>query len=715
MIAMKRHPSWRELNRLADDELDADARGAALKHLAACPRCSANMSLLNDLREAGRGMRHPSPPKELLDDILRDRARGLRTILPAVPPSPRPARRLLPAAAAVAVIASLAGLATLTLTSEAGAGASELMVDPALPMPGERIRLAYRPGVELRGETELRLRLRLRGPDSEPPRQTLGAYDEVILRPDGDGLYVGSFQLPPDFAYAVMAVEDLSGARLDDRGGRLWSVRAHADDGTPLPDAIRQEFLVLQNRSWPEARDALHEMTLLYPGMAEGWSMQLTYEDHTRPPAEEAVNRAGHREHFRQLERQLEQGNPSADEVAAMVRYAGALEDQAAVEHWLGRLEALAPAHRLAMNYRMVGLGSDQVEATQYIESLWSVEEYRTETVCRAGFRAAEVANDADLAREWATRCLPLADDPGFALRLALVLVAQEETRERGIRAIRMLLDHVSEQTAEERPLHYTPEEVQRESRVLRTTLRVGLGRQLLDSGEPVAAVLELDAAEDLGLWLPDLYRLRLEALLSIGDMSEARSDFHRLDADPVYPRESVDSLARLFPSMTRVEREEGRGQAEDEMIERVLDLEVRRGLPPGRLTTPAGQSLALETLLSGRPTILLLWDRRALEEPDDIAQVLRATDLLAGGPGQILWVTPEPASESLQSFRRRYGLELPVYQDPGSELAAALGYWGVRSYIVIDGTGRIRTHAHSLMEAVRHLEVLLLGSRDSA
>jgi hypothetical protein len=715
MIAIKRHPSWRELNRLADDELDADARRAAMEHVAGCPRCSANVSLLNDLREAGREMRHPSPPKDLLDDVLRDRAQGLRTILPAVPPSSRPGRRLLPVAAAVAVIASLAGLATLTLTSEAGAGASELTVDPALPLPGERIRLAYRPGVELRGETELRLRLRLRGPDSEPPRQTLGAYDEVILRPDGDGLYVGSFQLQPDFAYAVMAVEDLSGARLDDRGGRLWNVRAHADDGTPLPDAIRQEFLVLQNRSWPEARDALHEMTLLYPEMAEGWSMQLTYEDHTRPPAEEAVSRAGHREHFRRLERQLREGDPSTDEVAAMVRYAWALEYTDAFDHWLRRLESLAPAHQVVLTYRVAGLGSDQVEATRYIESLWSVEEYRTEIVCRAGFRAAEEVHDAVLAREWATRCLPLADDHEFGLRLALVLVAHEETRERGIREIRMLLDHVSEQTAEERPLHYTPEEVQRESRVLQTTLRVGLGRQLLDSGEPVSAVLELDAAEDLGLWRPDLYRLRLEALLSIGDMSGARFDFHRLDADPVYPRESVDSLRRLFPAMNSAEREEGRRQAVAEMRPRVLDLEVHRGLPPGQLLTSMGQSRALETLLSGRPTILLLWDRRTFDTPDVVAEVVRAADLLGGGPGQILWVTSEPHSESLQSFRRRSGLELPVYQDPGSELATALGEWGMRGYFVIDGTGRIRTQTHSLMEAVRHLEVLIQGSRDTA
>ncbi|MEK6254341.1 MAG: hypothetical protein N2B05_06595 [Gemmatimonadales bacterium] len=90
----------------------------------------------------------------------------------------------------------------------------------------------------------------------------------MILSPRADGLYVGSFQLPPDFAYAVMAVENLSGDRLDDRDGRLWDVRAHADDGAPLAGALRQNFLVLQNRSWPDARDALLDMTFLYPDRA---------------------------------------------------------------------------------------------------------------------------------------------------------------------------------------------------------------------------------------------------------------------------------------------------------------------------------------------------------------------------------------------------------------------------------------------------------------
>ncbi len=183
MIDLSRHLAWGELNRLADDELDADSRARAMAHVASCSKCSQSLSFIRQLGEAGRDMKHPRPPKGLLDEILRHRSEGARVILPAVsPPSPR-GRRLPAAAAAAVIVAALAGLATLTLTSEAGAGASELTVIPAQPVPGEEIRLEYRPGGLLAGETALRLRLRLRRPETEPPRETLGAYDEVILQP----------------------------------------------------------------------------------------------------------------------------------------------------------------------------------------------------------------------------------------------------------------------------------------------------------------------------------------------------------------------------------------------------------------------------------------------------------------------------------------------------------------------------------------------------
>ena len=103
------------------------------------------------------------------------------------------------------------------------------------------------------------------------------------------------------------------------------------------------------------------------------------------------------------------------------------------------------------------------------------------------------------------------------------------------------------------------------------------------------------------------------------------------------------------------------------------------------------------------------------LDPGGGIEEVIRARNLLAGGVGQLLWITPEPDSESLQAFTREAGLGVPVYHDPGAMLATSLGEWGSSGYYVIDRAGMIRARTNSLMEAVRHLEVLRLGSRDTA
>jgi hypothetical protein len=715
MVWLKKHPSWRELNRLSDDELDTDSRRPAMEHVVACPKCSRRMSFLRSLREAGRDMRHPSPPRELLDDIMRSRSEGLRVILPAIPPAPRSQRRMLPAAAAVVTMAGLAGLASVFLASEAGAGASELTIDPPRPVPGEEVQLSYRPTTELAGEMELRLRLRLRRPDSEPPRETLGMLEEVVLRPDGDGRYVGSFRLPPDFAFAAMAVENPAGNRLDDRDGRLWSLRAHTDDGVPRLEALRQEFRVLEKRSWPEAREALHEMTLLYPDRAEGWSLELAHERPTQLPDEAAASLAKHREIFRELEARAERLQPSTEDVASMARYAAALGDETALGRWLTRLEALDPAHRLILSAAVADFGSEPARADAYLEELWSDDGLRSSTIYREGFRIAIRAGDMGAARRWALRGLPVDDDHGWARDAALALVAHPETRERGVSEIRTLLAHVEEQTDEERTLHSTPDEVRRESRRMQATLRVRLAEQLVAAGEPDAAILELEAADGLGEWLSDLHRARLEATLRQGDTVAALSDFRRLDADPVYSRESVDSLRQRLPPGSPADLQQGRVQAEREMVQRVLaQQDTRRGLPDIRLLTPTGTSRSVRNLVAGRPTVLMVWDRRLFGSPGDAAEVVRARDLLTGGGGQLLWVTPEPDSEALQVFTRENGIGIPAYHDPRSELATTLGEWG-RGYFVIDRAGNIRTRTDSLMEAVRHLEVLRLGSRDTA
>jgi hypothetical protein len=715
MVRLSRHLSWRELNRLADDELDADSRGLAIEHVAACPKCSGRLSFLGSLRNAGRDMRHPTPPRELLEDVLRSRSEGLRSILPAISAPQRSPRRALPAVAAVAIIASLALLAPLFFAPEAGAGVSELKFDPPRPVPGEEVHLSYRPATELAGEAEVRLRLRLRRPDSEPPRETLGTHAEVILRPDAEGRYIGSFQLPPDFAFASMAVETSAGDRVDDRGGRLWSMRAHGDDGTPRLGALRQEFLVLQNRSWPDAAAVLHEMTLLYPERAEGWSLQLAHELPVQLPDEAAAGLARHREIFRGLQNRAERLESSAEETAAMARYAASLEDTAAFGEWLARLEALDAAHRLVVSARVSAFYTEPVQALAYLERLWSTHGSEANAIYKEGFQAAIRAGDRKAAHRWALRGLDVDGDDLWIRDLALALVMDPETRERGISEIRRLLAHLGEAADEVRPLNSTLEEVHRGSLRLRANLRVELAEQLMASGDLDAAMRELEAADSLGQWLPELYRARLEARLLEGGKQAALADFHRLDADPVYSRKSVDSLRHRLPPVSTADLRAGRERAESEMVQRVLANQFRRGLPPSELRTSTGQPITLESLLAGRPAVLLVWDRRVFGSAEDTEEVVRARNLLAGGPGQLLWVTSELDSESLQVFIREAGLGLPAHHDPRSKLGTALGEWGSRGYYVIDRAGMIRARTDSLMEAVRHLEVLLLGSRDTA
>lgn len=714
MIRMWRHPSWRDLNRVADGELEGPDRASVRRHLANCHRCAREVAFLRELTEAGREVRHPEPPRGLLDEVLRDREEGTRIILPAVSgPKPQLNRRLRVATVA-AVTILVAGVATMLATSDAGAGASELHVEPVQPTPGQEVRLRYRPGSELAGQAQLRLRLRIRKPDSEPPRGTLGAYDEVLLVPDGDGGYEGSYILPDDFAFGLMSVEDPGGTVLDDRGGRLWTLRAFDERGLPLPEALRQEFLVLQNRSWPEGWATLHEMTVLYPELAEGWSLLMLHEQSSWLPGEDALARAGYRERFRILQRKEADGTLGARETEARVRFAGALEDDEALTYWLGRLEAVDPANRLLLTMRRAGLWGSAETAEPYLEHLWSAEDTRTESVCDAGFRQATFDGNGEAARRWARRCLGVIEGLEPAREMAMALLSNPETATEGEEAIGTLIEELEDPSEDRRPLDLSVAEYESELRRLRASLRIELARQLLGSGEPAAAIPELDAADSSGIWNPEIYRLRLEARLEVADTAGARLDYLRLEADPVYPRASLDSLGRRLRWDSRDADPGIRRNVEAELIARVgREMEGNRSLPDLPLLEPGGGRLSASSLARGRPTVLLSWDRRIPSDSDPVTEVLRARDILSRGDGQLLWITEEPLSESLDAYRRGRGLLLPVYQDPGSELTQTLGAWrGSMTCFVIDRAGTIRARSYSLMEAVRQLEVIEMRLR---
>jgi hypothetical protein len=715
MTGFEKHPSWAELNRLADGELSGDRRRRVATHSAACSRCRETVSYLSAVREAAGEIRHPSPPRDLLNDVIESRQAGQRVILPAAAVD-LPKTRRAPAAAAGLALALAGGLATVLAVSEAGAGSSDLTFDPRVPRVGEAIEVTYRAGSLLAGQDRLRLRVRARKADATTPRATMGRYVELDLHPRGDGEYTTTLDLSADVAYATFSVEDPTGTLLDDRGGRLWDLLSHDSRGQPLLEALRQQFLVLEMRDWPAAGEGLEQMTYLYPDRAEGWSRQLAHEKPILLPDEAAASAAKHREIFRDLQdRALALGTPPPEEIASLTRYAMALSEEEAAAYWLDRLEAVEPLHPLALSARLlIEAGRGDLEALDFLEEVWTSSGARSAVVYRGGLAYASRIGDPEAVRRWALRGLPLTSDHEWAVQASLAMVAHPETREQGIAEVKRLIAHLAEPDEAERPLHLTRQEAQRQSTRLIRKLQARFGAGLLASGDVKAALRAFDGAESLGGWQPDLYRWRAEALLAAGDTEAALMDLARLEADPLLSRDSIGSLIESLPPRLDGAVASRRPQAVREMIDRLrAELPTPRSVPHGELVDASGIARGLEDVLDNRPAVLFFWDRRVLDS--EAGSVVVADRHLVDAGLQLLWATPEPHSEVLRAFVRGAGLTVIPYHDPGAALAAEVGEWGAMGCYVIDRAGRIRARTDNLMEAVRLLEVLEMETRAAA
>ena len=139
-------------------------------------------------------------------------------------------------------------------------------------------------------------------------------------------------------------------------------------------------------------------------------------------------------------------------------------------------------------------------------------------------------------------------------------------------------------------------------------------------------------------------------------------------------------------------------------------DLPPQQVLPAVSVRAASGATPGIRELVSDRPTIIALWDRRLTD--DEARSIRRASERLEGHDGQLLWITPEANSEALRSFARSERLTVPRYADDDGRLASTLGAWTSHRYYVVDSTGRIRYQTNDLTEAVRLLEILRLDSR---
>ncbi|MFQ5891035.1 MAG: anti-sigma factor family protein, partial [Gemmatimonadota bacterium] len=346
MFKFRRHTSFLELSRFADQTLGRKERQRVQAHLHECARCRERLSFIRELGQAARQIHHPRPPNELLAEILAKRAAGERVILPAAAPSFSRRRRpmLVGMVLTAGLLAMAAGLALFP--SNATAGASELRFIPPQPRPGLIVSVEYRPSSLLADDEVLRLRGRYRTASDGPVRGVLGLDIAAELRREADGLFRGAVRLPSSAVYAVFAVEDPDGRRLDSNGGRLWELLVHDDTDRPFFAALRQRFHVLEHRNWLAATGTAREMTALYPERAEGWLFLLSHERLVVDSAAMDSLNESHRSEFLRLERALLQlPNPEADELAALKHYARLLGERDSETRLDHRLRAEHPSH----------------------------------------------------------------------------------------------------------------------------------------------------------------------------------------------------------------------------------------------------------------------------------------------------------------------------------------------------------------------------------
>ena len=344
------HPAQSRLHGFADGELSKKVRVKTAAHLERCSECRNTVGWLRRLSREANALPLPSPPADLRDRILESLRRGEHVILPVADP-PRPAWPGRRVAAGFSALVAVAIGASLIRAPELASEASELRFYPEHPRRGDSIAIEYHGTSMFAGEDSLMLRAVYRtAADGSTWHEDLPVLRVATLTGQGEGVYTATLRLPEDVVYALFAVEDDRGSRVDSRGRALWELLVY-DDNKPDRDALMQKTYDLQRRNWELALETAQQATELYPNHVAAWfalsSLQQLLSGKAGLPRE-LLSRP--RARFAQLERALAQNQAlSGADFGGMYGYAVMLGDDVAAERWRERLLREAPEHDLAL------------------------------------------------------------------------------------------------------------------------------------------------------------------------------------------------------------------------------------------------------------------------------------------------------------------------------------------------------------------------------
>jgi peroxiredoxin len=711
------HPRFTSLARFSAGELDDPARARLAAHLAGCARCRETVASLRRADAAAREAPVPAPPADALERVLARRAAGERVILPAAEPQAPPrGRRVLPAAAASLVLL-LAAAGLFLRAPELQADDSELRFLPAEPRAGATVTVEYRATAKLGGEDRLVLRARLRTAGEE--RQNFQVPHRAVaeLRKVGERVFRGSFRLPDSVVYAVFAVEDARGARVD-ANGEAWDLLVHAADGRPAMEALEQRRYDASERNDRLAAGATRELARLYP--ENPWSLAqlfwLEQGEATRAGAD-SVRRA-HLPRMRELHRRLAgTPAPSAEQIVGLLRFAGSLGDTAVERHWRARLLREHPASAAAVQERVFALAGahrgDRARLLAEYEKLWEEVGTAGPQLAFSAYQAALAAGDPEAALRWGERVERHA--PRIRLLVVHTLTGLPGTREEGMRRLRRELRRLAEARPEERMLTQTVHDQAAADRLAAGHFLGNLGQALIASGRTAAGLDTLDRAVE-GRWDAALFRTIASTRLATGDTAGATPLLARIAADPSAPAAFADSarlrLGRWFRPAAWPARVDS---AQEEMRAHVLGETVDRRLRGRVGLADAGGSPHRLDANAGTETFVAFWSRHCPPSLEQLDRLQAVSARLRARGVRVVAVTADQPSAETRLWLAEKGFTFPVYHDVDGDAARAFENRGTPRYFVLDAAGRIRSDAYAPESAERAAAVLQELRRERA
>lgn len=684
------HPRDRTLGRYVDGGLDRRAQARLADHLAGCQRCREEVTFIRRAGALARSLSAPPVPGEPLTSALRRRDAGERMLLPVTEVVPRPDRPRFSAPGAAAAVLVLLVAAVLASVDALQADRPGLTIAPEAPRAGEVLRLEYDSG-QFAGENVLSLRARYR-----TRWDNAWTITAAMLAIQEDGTFRGELALPDSAVYAVFAVEDAMGERLDTNHGELWEVVVHGSNGRPTLDGLWARSADLIQRNWATGFEAARELTRRYPNHPRSWSTLLAFE---AALFDSDSITALHRERYRRLAPRIANGGPTDPEgFADLALYAAELGDIAGAEAWLREARTRgAPARSLTpaeVRLAVLTPGLRESQRLTMLETAWA--RWPRRNTASVGLQLALDSADPVPVETWLKRLASTEPERPAVLALdGTVEAFHPETVDRWVRSADGWLHRSTESR---RPLTLTTAAHRRGDQATRQ-------RVLAFMAERAYAAGDRDRAADLARQAVSL-SWETEALLRIGRVLAEMSDSAAKDAvarAAADPSITPDTLPRVEADPEWLARVQAARQ--------VLHQHVRAGgvvryLPDRIRVWRDDEELDVRTLTAGRPAVVAFlsrYSRPSLDELGGLAALQRRLGEREAG----MVVIEVDAGPELAPILAAHDLSLDLAWDRRGEARMAFGSAQVPDYFVLDALGRVRFEHGRLADLPRQLEVL--------